>query len=98
MRIGQPELLSSIMRLAAACLTTTFILTPRNGACQRIAASPNETLKTQLLPRLARGELFATVGISHLTTSRQHLRLPAVQVSETGRALQFHGEVPWVTG
>jgi alkylation response protein AidB-like acyl-CoA dehydrogenase len=96
--IGERELIGGYVQLAAACLTTTFVLTQRNGACQRIAASPNETLKAELLPRLAWGELFATVGISHLTTSRQHLRLPAVQVVDEGSTLRFDGEVPWVTG
>jgi len=96
--VSERELLDGYVQLAAACLTTTFILTQRNGACQRIAASPNEGLKAELLPRLARGEVFATVGISHLTTSRQHLRQPAVQVVDEGAVLRFDGEVPWVTG
>jgi butyryl-CoA dehydrogenase len=96
--VSERKLLAGYVQLAAACLTTTFVLTQRNGACQRIAASPNQTLKADLLPRLARGELFATVGISHLTTSRQHLQQPAVQVVEEGEVLRFDGEVPWVTG
>lgn len=96
--VSQTELLDGYVELASACLTTTFVLTQRNGACQRIAACPNEALKAQLLPQFVRGELFATVGISHLTTSRQHWRQPAVQVEEAGSALRFQGEVPWVTG
>lgn len=91
-------MLEGYVRLAAACLTTTFVLTQRNGACQRIAGSSNDVLRGDLLPRLARGEIFATVGISHLTTSRQHWRQPAVKVDETPGGLRFDGEVPWVTG
>lgn len=97
-QIGPSELLTGYIDLAAACLTTTFVLTQRNGACQRIAASSNEALKTNLLQPLARGELFATVGISHLTTSRQYLRLPAVRAVEQGGGYRLQGEVPWVTG
>lgn len=96
--IGEQELLAGYVKLAEACLATTFVLTQRNGACQRIAASQNDLLKSELLPRLAHGELFATVGISHLTTSRQHLRLPAVQVVEESAGYRFSGDVPWVTG
>jgi alkylation response protein AidB-like acyl-CoA dehydrogenase len=96
--VTERELLEGYIDLASACLTTTFVLTQRNGACQRIAGSPNDELKADLLPKLARGELFATVGISHLTTSRQHLRLPAVQVTEVKAGFCFDGEVPWVTG
>lgn len=96
--VHEAQLLGGYIRLAAACLTTTFILTQRNGACQRIAASHNEELKRELLPPLARGETFATVGISHLTTSRQHWRTPAVQIEQISGGWRFHGEVPWVTG
>ena len=96
--ISERELLAGYVELAEACLTTTFVLTQRNGACQRIAASQNDWLKSELLPRLVTGELFATVGISHLTTSRQHMRLPAVQVAEETGGYRFLGDVPWVTG
>lgn len=85
-------------RLAAACLVTTFVLTQRNGACQRIAASPNDELKADLLADLCSHETFATVGISHLTTSRQHLKKPSVQVRESRTGYIFDGFVPWVTG
>ncbi|MEX0701236.1 MAG: acyl-CoA dehydrogenase family protein [Planctomycetales bacterium] len=84
--------------LAEACLVTTFVVTQRNGACQRIAGCDNESLKSDLLPRLATGKIFATVGVSHLTTSRQHLRQPAVSVRETDRGVVLDGSVPWVTG
>ena len=86
------------LRLTQACLTTAFILTQRNGACERIAGSANEELKAKLLPPLCRGELFTTVGISHLTTSRQHLGRPAVSATETPGGWVFDGNVPWVTG
>lgn len=96
--LAPAELLDGYMQLASACLTTTFILTQRNGACQRIAGSANEALKAEWLPALARGERFATVGISHLTTSRQHWRQPAVAVDAVAGGYRFSGEVPWVTG
>lgn len=96
--ISPLQLLETYLALSSACLTTAFVLTQRNGACQRIAASENEELRTELLPRLATGELFATVGISHLTTSRQHWSTPAVSVEPICAGLRFRGEVPWVTG
>ena len=75
---GWPEadLVRGYLALSAACLTTTFIITQRTGACRRIAGSRNEGLKQRLLPELASGARFATVGISHLTTSRRHWRSP----------------------
>ncbi|MFN0053626.1 MAG: acyl-CoA dehydrogenase family protein [Planctomycetales bacterium] len=96
--LSQRDLLAGYLDLASACLTTTFVLTQRNGACQRIAASGNESLRRELLPALARGELFATVGISHLTTSRQHWQRPTVVVEPDPGGWRWTGEVPWVTG
>lgn len=96
--ITRAELIAGYERLAAACLTTTFVLTQRNGACQRIAGGENDELKADLLPGLCSGETFATVGISHLTTSRQHLKQPAVEARLSGDRLALNGTVPWVTG
>jgi len=96
--VNSLELTVGYERLSSACLSTAFVMTQRNGACQRIAYSENEELKSQLLPALCRGELFATVGISHLTTSRQHLGKPAVEVTETNTGFRLTGTVPWVTG
>lgn len=84
-------------KLAAACLVSTFVLTQRAAAVSRIVGSSNESLKTDLLPRLARHELLATVGISHLTTSRQHLGRPAVTATPDGNAFILDGSIPWVT-
>jgi alkylation response protein AidB-like acyl-CoA dehydrogenase len=86
------------LRLAAACLTTTFIITQRTGACQRIAGSENQPLKERLLPDLVSGGSFATVGISHLTTSRRHLRRPALRATQAGGEFVLNGFSPWVTG
>lgn len=97
--VSARTLMAGYDRLATACLVTTFVLTQRNGACQRIAAAEeNEAVRRELLPPLARGELFATVGVSHLTTSRQHLGRPAVTIRESAGDLVLTGEVPWVTG
>ena len=86
------------LRLSAACLTTTFVITQRTGACQRIAGSDNEALKERLLPDLVSGKSFATVGISHLTTSRQHLSQPVLRAREVGDDFILDGFSPWVTG
>jgi alkylation response protein AidB-like acyl-CoA dehydrogenase len=86
------------LALSSACLTTTFIITQRSGACRRIASSDNDLLKEQLLPELARGDSFATVGISHLTTSRRHLARPVLRAERSGDGFVLDGYSPWVTG
>ncbi len=92
------EIIQGYLRLSAACLTTTFIITQRSGACRRIVDSENDQVKRRLAPRLASGESFATVGISHLTTSRRHLGKPALAARETATGFVLDGFSPWVTG
>jgi alkylation response protein AidB-like acyl-CoA dehydrogenase len=86
------------LRLSRACLTTTFVLTQLTGALRRLAASDNETLRDHLLPELLTGQSLATLGISHLTTSRQHLGRPALVATATDDGYKLDGLSPWVTG
>jgi alkylation response protein AidB-like acyl-CoA dehydrogenase len=91
------ELLEGYEELAAACLTTCFILSQRDAACRRIRDSQNEFTCREVLPRLARGESFATVGLSHLTTSRQHQK-PVLVAQVDGDCFVLNGTMPWVSG
>ncbi|HEV3417758.1 MAG TPA: acyl-CoA dehydrogenase family protein [Pirellulales bacterium] len=95
---SEADLLRGYLRLAAACLTTTFIITQFASALRRIIDSENEPLKRRLLPSLLDGSHFTTVGISHLTTSRRHLAEPALRAEETADGFLLDGFSPWVTG
>jgi alkylation response protein AidB-like acyl-CoA dehydrogenase len=92
-----PDLLDGYEALAGSCLTTCFILSQRDAACRRLRDSENEAVCRELLPALARGETFATVGLSQLTTSRQHVQ-PSLAARLTPDALFLDGSIPWVTG
>ena len=92
------EIVEGYLALSRGCLTTAFVITQRTGACQRIESSPNRELADEWLPRLVRGEVLATVGISHLTTSRQHEAQPALRAEETAGGFLLDGYSPWVTG
>jgi alkylation response protein AidB-like acyl-CoA dehydrogenase len=92
------DVIRGYLRLSAACLTTTFIITQRTGACGRIAASDNEQMKSRWLPALADGSAMATVGISHLTTSRRHLAQPVMRARAVAGGYLLDGYSPWVTG
>src|SRR5207237_747537 len=92
-----PELLRQYAWLASQCLTSAFILSQRDSACRRIRDHGSEALRQQLLPELATGQRFVTVGLSHLTTSRQHLA-PSVRLRSRGDSWVMDGRLPWVTG
>jgi alkylation response protein AidB-like acyl-CoA dehydrogenase len=95
--LASAELLLGYERLAAACLTTAFILSQRDAAVRRIRDSGREDLCQELLRPLACGGRFATVGLSQLTTSRQHGG-PALRIEETAGGFVLDGAMPWVTG
>jgi alkylation response protein AidB-like acyl-CoA dehydrogenase len=90
-------LLDRYHALAGACLTTCFLLSQRDAACRRLVEAGNPALCERLLPALARGETFTTVGLAQLTTSRQHVK-PALIVREEQGHFVVDGVIPWVTG
>ncbi len=84
--------------LASGCLTTAFIMTQRNAALRRIETSENKFGRASFLASIQRGDSFATVGISHLTTSRRHLNQPPLRAMRTENGWNLNGFSPWVTG
>ncbi|HZZ79855.1 MAG TPA: acyl-CoA dehydrogenase family protein [Gemmataceae bacterium] len=90
-------LLAGYEQLAASCLTTCLILSQRDAAIRRIDASANANLRRELLEPLACGERFTTVGLSQLTTSRQHVK-PTLTARTAGAGFVLDGCIPWVTG
>jgi len=92
------EIVEGYIRLSSSCLTSAFVLTQRVAALKRICASPNAKLRERLMPGLLSGQETATVGISHLTTSRQHTGKPALRAVELAAGFQVDGMSPWVTG
>ncbi len=93
----EEAILESLSAVASGCLTTALVLTQWASACRIVASGP-EALRHRLLPRLARGEETATVGIAQLTTSRQHVGKPALVATRRGESWWLDGTCPWVTG
>ena len=94
------EIATGYLALGAACLTTTFVITQWVAAVKRILASDCEDffpLRQQVLEACLRGESHVTVGISHLTTSRRHLKHPVLRVRAKEQGYWLEGLSPWVT-
>jgi hypothetical protein len=82
--------------VAYKSLTDAFVLTQRQAALRRIATSKNP-LSERFFNDHADGSRWVSVGISHLTTSRQHLDKPVVLATQTPSGWSISGTVPWVT-
>jgi alkylation response protein AidB-like acyl-CoA dehydrogenase len=90
------QVLTGYLRLSQSCLTTTFILTQWQAAVRRILNSANLELRSQIGKKLADGSCFVTVGISQLSTSRQHTE-PALKATPIHNGFVLNGFSPWVT-
>lgn len=95
---GAPEsaLVAALVAVAERCLTTALAVTQWASAVRILAGGP-DVLRAAILPPLARGETYTTVGISQLTTSRQHTG-PAVVAGRDADDWRLDGLCPWVTG
>lgn len=82
--------------VASGCMACLLILSQRDAACELLAAGDSDSLKEELLPRLARHEIMTTVGISQLTTSHRTGR-PALAATPAGDGYVLSGFMPWVT-
>ncbi len=94
---SEADRLRGYLRLSQACMTTTFILTQMTGACRRIAESENSNLQ-KWVPDFLAGRRWASLGISHLTTSRRHLGQAVLRAAPHGKGYVLNGYSPWVTG
>lgn len=92
------DVIRGYLRLSAACLSTTFVITQPAGACRRLLTSENRSLQERVVPAIVAGEQFASVGIAHLTTSRRHLDRPVLTATRMAGGFILNGVIPWVTG
>jgi alkylation response protein AidB-like acyl-CoA dehydrogenase len=96
---SEAERLTALAAVATACLTTALAASQWAAAVRIIgSATDDPNLQAGLLPPLARGATFTTVGLSQLTTSRQHLGRPALVAAQDEDGWRLDGLCPWVTG
>lgn len=90
-------LLEILAVIAERCLTTALVLS-QWAAAVRIIATGSADERLTYLPTLARGEAFTTVGVSQITTSRQHVGSPVLRATKDAAGWRLDGLCPWVTG
>ncbi|HXE54498.1 MAG TPA: acyl-CoA dehydrogenase family protein [Tepidisphaeraceae bacterium] len=83
-------------QLARASLAVALIVSQGDAAIGLIEGSQSD-MRSELLPRLAAGELFSTVGIAQLTTSRQS-GPPVLRAIREHGGYRLEGLIPWCTG
>jgi alkylation response protein AidB-like acyl-CoA dehydrogenase len=90
------ELHLAYEKLASASLADALILSPRDSAVDMIDAD-GAPHRAEWLRQLASGQMFSTIGIAQLTTSRQG-GAPALAATPVDGGYRLDGLVPWSTG
>ncbi len=83
--------------IAGDTLTLALILSQRDSAVAMIDSADQWVVRGGMLKRLANNELFITVGIAQLTTSRQG-GPPVLRAAHAGGGYRIDGYIPWATG
>jgi alkylation response protein AidB-like acyl-CoA dehydrogenase len=93
----RPLLVQRYAQMAGGSLTGVFILSQHDAALRRLMAASGNATADRWMHAVGRDHVVATVGISHLTTSRR-LGSQAIKVDESapGR-YRLDGSMPWVT-
>lgn len=83
-----------LFQIASISIPTAFVLSQYRGAAERIAKwSNNAIVRDQIFS----GAAYATLGISQLSTSHQHLA-PPLTAQKKSDGWYLKGFAPWVTG
>jgi alkylation response protein AidB-like acyl-CoA dehydrogenase len=83
--------------LASASMSVALILSQRDSAVGLLEGALPSPVAEELLSKLAGDQIFATIGIAQLTTSRQG-GAPALLATPTNDGWQLDGVIPWATG
>jgi alkylation response protein AidB-like acyl-CoA dehydrogenase len=91
------ELHRRYQRIASASLATALVLSQRDSAVGFLEGALDAPCSETLSRALAAGEIFSTIGIAQLTTSRQG-GAPALIAHSTAGGYRITGNIPWSTG
>jgi alkylation response protein AidB-like acyl-CoA dehydrogenase len=94
---GLRAVVEAMDEVSRTCMATGFMVWCQTAAARYLDQSSNEALKTEMLPRIASGELLAGTGLSNTVKSCDAIeesRLHAVRVEGGYRV---SGVLPWVS-
>ena len=94
--VDRSTLVRRYARVAEGSLTAAFVLTQHDAAARRLVAAEGRGRAADWVGAIAAGRVFATVGISQLTTSRRHGG-QALRATEVAGGYRLDGVMPWVT-
>lgn len=97
---GDVDLTTAVLAMARAseeCLSTGFCLWAQDTLAWYIASSDNEHLKTELLPRVARGEALGGTGMSNPMKALGEIEPMRLKGQRVEGGYKVKGLLPWVS-
>jgi alkylation response protein AidB-like acyl-CoA dehydrogenase len=89
--------LRAIETVSATCMSTGFITWCHNACAWYIQNSDNETLKANILPKIARGEVLAGTGLSNPMKHFAGIEKIAITAKPVTGGYVLNGMLPWVS-
>lgn len=83
--------------IASSSVSVALALSQRDSAADLIDGATEWAKRDEILHQLAKNEIWSTVGIAQLTTSRQG-STPALRAVHEGDGYRIDGIIPWATG
>lgn len=83
--------------LAERSLTAAFVCWGQRAFIEYLLQSPNDGLRTRLLPRLLEGELAGATGLSNAMKFLSGLEQLQIEARRTVHGWRLDGCMPWVT-
>jgi alkylation response protein AidB-like acyl-CoA dehydrogenase len=80
-------------RIAATCGVTAFAQAQLHSGAGFVGSSQNDSLKSELLPKFASGEVLCGVSFAHVRRSGP----PSLTVKKVDGGYLFNGHAPWIS-
>ncbi|MEO0375225.1 MAG: acyl-CoA dehydrogenase family protein [Cyanobacteria bacterium P01_A01_bin.17] len=89
--------IQSIEEVSKACLSTGFIAWCQVACTWYLQNTHNQSLKADLLPKIARGEVLAGTGLSNPMKFFAGIEKIAIKASKVEGGYILNGQLPWVS-
>lgn len=89
--------IQSIEEVSKACLSTGFITWCQVACTWYLQNTQNQSLKADLLPKIARGEVLAGTGLSNPMKFFAGIEKIAIKATKVEGGCILNGQLPWVS-
>lgn len=94
---GLRAVVEAMDEVSRTCMATGFMVWCQTASARYLDLSSNEALKTEVLPRIASGELLAGTGLSNTVKSCDAIEDSRLRAVRVDGGYKVTGVLPWVS-